>query len=90
MKIIAEQRLEELEIELVEKSEEVKIKRETTPVNLNAYNPETRMKDYYDEIERKKEDARNKPKNPFELPEEFMQKKTGPPSVYNVDGEIRQ
>lgn len=90
MKIVAEQRLEELELDLAEQSEIVRIKRENTPVNLNAYNPETRLKDYYDEIERKKEEARNKPKNPFELPDEFKHKKTGPPSVYNEQGEIRQ
>ena len=90
MKIIAEQRLEELEKELEEKSEEVRLKRESEPVNLNTYNPETRMKDYYDDIERKKEEERNKPKNPFELPDEFKNKRTGPPSVYNDQGEIRQ
>lgn len=90
MKIMAEQRLEELEKILVEKAEEVVWKRENETQNPNAYTPETRMRDYEEELERARQREREKPKNPFELDEEFKNKKQGPPSVYNDNGEIRQ
>jgi protein TilB len=90
MKIIAEQRLEELEKVLAEKAEEVTFKKANEPVNLNGYNPESRMKDYYDDLERKQQEELNKPKNPFEVPDEFKNKRTEPPSVYHENGDIRQ
>ena len=90
MKIRAEQRLEQLEKDLEELAEEAKWKKENEPVNPNAYTPETRLKDYTDELERKREEEKNKPKNPFELDDEFKVKKQGPPSIYHENGEIRQ
>jgi protein TilB len=90
MKILAEQRLEELEKELEELAEGVRYKKAHEPVNPNAYTPENRLKDYQDEIDRKKEEERNKPKNPFEVPDEFKETRKGPPPVYHDDGEIRQ
>ena len=45
----------------------------------------------YQELEDQRNEAEaNKKKNPFEIPDEYKQKKQRPPEVYNKDGEIRQ
>lgn len=90
MQIRADQRLDELELDLAKKAEEVRYRKENEPVDLNAFNPESRMKEYEDELEKARQDELNKPKNPFEVPDEFLHKREGPPGVYHDDGEIRQ
>ena len=90
MQIKAAQRLEELEKELEEKAEEVRFIKQNEPVNMSAYNPESRMKEYYDELEKKREEEANKPKNPFEVPDEFQSKREGPPPIYHENGDLRQ
>lgn len=45
----------------------------------------------YEEIEEEKwKSEQEKTKNPFEIPDEYKQKKQKPPEVYKPDGEIRQ
>lgn len=90
MQIKAEQRLEELEEELAIRAEEAAYKKEHEPINPNAYTPENRLREYEEELEKKRQDELNKPKNPFELPDEFKNTKKGPTPVHHENGEIRQ
>lgn len=71
MKIIADQRLEELEKELEEMAEEVRFRKENSAPDYKGYTAESRMKDYQDDLERKRQEILNKPKNPFEVDKDF-------------------
>ena len=90
MQIKAEQRLDELEKTLEQMAEEVAYKKEHEPHNPKAYSAENRLKDYEDGLEQKRQQEANKPKNPFEVDDEFKNKKKGPPEVYHENGDIRQ
>jgi protein TilB len=90
MKIVAIQKLDQLEKDLEEKAEEVRYKKANSEPDYKGYTAESRMKEYQDDLEKKRQDVLNKPKNPFEVDADYLHKRTGPPSIHYTSGEVRQ